>query len=138
MIRPAEPFEFPISPEKSLSISVKTFILFILFFFFFFGDHLFLGRKTVRISNFPRKIRLNFGENLFFLEITCFWAEKPFEFPLSAKKYVSVSNKPFESDSRAMKSRVRIDYSCLTLSKKQPPFRNPGYAPVYMNISLVA
>ena len=81
VIRPEEPFEFPISPEKSLSISVKTF----------------------------------------FLEITCFWAKKPFEFPISAEKSVSISDKPFESDSRSMKIRVKVAYSCLTLSKKPPP-----------------
>ena len=37
-------FEFPISAEKSLWISVKTFV----FFFFFFGDHLILGEKEFR------------------------------------------------------------------------------------------
>ena len=47
---------------------------------FFFGDHLFLGGKTV-----------------------------------------SISDKPFESDSKAMKIRVKVAYSCLTLSKKPPP-----------------
>ena len=92
VIRPEEPFEFPISAEKSVSISVKTF---------------------------------------FFLEITCFWAENPFEFPILAEKSVSISDKPFESDSRAMEIRVKVAYSCLTLSKKPPPplFPNPGYAP---------
>ena len=86
MIRPEEPCEFPISAEKSVSISVKTF-----FFIFIF-------------------------------EIICFWAKKPFEFPISAKKAVSISDKPFESDSRAMKIWVKVAYSCLTLSKKPPPF----------------
>ena len=94
-------FEFPISAEKSLSISVKT-----LFFFFYFGDHLILGGKNVRkiTLNFGedlfffyfgdhlilggknvRKITLNFGEDLFFfiLETTWFWAEKTFEKSLS-------------------------------------------------------
>ena len=33
---------------------------------FFFGDHLFLGWKNVWISDFGWKIRLNFGEDLFF------------------------------------------------------------------------
>ena len=42
-------------------------------------------------------------------------------FPISAKKAVSISDKPFESDSRAMKIRAKIAYSCLTLSKKTPP-----------------
>ena len=48
---------FPISAEKSLLISVKTF------FFFFFGDHLNLGGKIVRISDFGWKFTLNFGED---------------------------------------------------------------------------
>ena len=37
--------------------------------------------------------------------------------------------KPFESDSRAMKIRVKVAYSCLTLPKKPPFLRNSGYAP---------
>ena len=45
------------SAEKPLSISVKTF------FFFFFGDHLILGGKIVRISDFGPKFTLNFGED---------------------------------------------------------------------------
>ena len=73
--------------------------------------------RTVLISDFVRKIRLN-SVKTFFLEITCFWAAKPFDFPTSAKKAVSISDKPFESDSRAMKIRVKVAYSCLTLSKK--------------------
>ena len=81
VIRPEEPCEFPISAEKSVSISVKTF----------------------------------------FLKITCFWAEKLFEFPIVADKSVSISDKPCESDSRAMEIRVKVAYSCLTLSKKPPP-----------------
>ena len=43
-------FEFPISGEKSVSILVKTI----------------LGEKNVWISDFGRKISLNFGEDLFF------------------------------------------------------------------------
>ena len=56
--------------EKSESMSMKTF-----FFFFRFGDHLIFGRKNVRISDFGRRMWLNFDEDLFFLETTCFWAE---------------------------------------------------------------
>ena len=64
--------------------------------------------------------------------------EEPFEFPISAEKYVLISDKPFESDSRAMKIRVKVAYSCLTLSKKPPPpFQNTGYVPgLILNISL--
>ena len=55
-----------------------------------------LAWKSVWISTTGRKIRLNFGEDLFFLlEITCFWAEKAFEFPILAKKSVSISVKTF-------------------------------------------
>ena len=32
------------------------------------------------LADIRPKIRLNFGENLFFWEITCFWTKKPFEF----------------------------------------------------------
>ena len=100
MIWPEEPFEFPISAEKSVSISVKTFF--------------------------------------FCLEITCFWAENPFEFPISAENSVSIAYRPFESDSRAMKIRVKVAYSCLTLSKKPPPpfFPNPGCAPGHLRAAI--
>ena len=70
------------------------------------------------------------------------WPEEPFEFPISAKKPVSISVETFflrspvfgrkillTSDSRTMKIRVKVANSCLTLSKKPPPFRNPGHAP---------
>ena len=74
----------------------------------FFGDHLFLGGKTVWMFDFGRKIRLNFGEDLFFFfffwRSPCFWAEKP----------------P-QSDSRAMKICVKVTYICLNLPKKPPP-----------------
>ena len=46
-IRPEEPFEFVISAEKSVSISVKTF---------FFGDHLFLGEKPPQSDSRAIKI----------------------------------------------------------------------------------
>ena len=55
---------------------------------FLFGDHLFSAGKTAWISDFGRKIPLNFSEDLFFLEITCFWPEKPFKFLISAKKSI--------------------------------------------------
>ena len=51
--------------EKSVSILVKTF-------FFFFGDHLILGEKNVWISDFGRKITLNFGEDIRIFEVLCF------------------------------------------------------------------
>ena len=54
---PPQTFEFPISAEKSVSISVKTF------FFNFFGDHLIFGGKNVWISELSEKFRLNFRTN---------------------------------------------------------------------------
>ena len=66
---------------------------------------------------------------ILFLENTCFWAEKPFQFPISAEKSVSISEKPFESDSRTMKIRVKVAYSCLTLPKKPPLHYEIWYAP---------
>ena len=52
-----------IMTEKSESISMKTFFF---FFLFCFGDHLISGRKNVRISDFGRRMWLNFDEDLFF------------------------------------------------------------------------
>ena len=53
--------------EKSLSSLVKTFF----FYFLFFGDHLILGEKNVWISEFGRKITLNFGEDIRIFEVLC-------------------------------------------------------------------
>ena len=85
-------------------------------FFFFFGDHLILGRKNLWISDFGRKITLNFGEELFFF----FWRSPNF----GRKKALNfrdispqVSDKPSETDSRSMKIRVRVVCTLLTLSK---------------------
>ena len=47
-------------------------------------------------------------------------AEDPFEFPISAEKPLSISDKPFEFDLKAMKIRVKVAYNCLTLSKNPP------------------
>ena len=84
---PPERFGFPILAEKSVSISEKTF-------FFFFGDHLILGVKNIWISDFGRKISINFGEDLFFfifiLETPWFRAEKTFEIPSFPRNFVSI------------------------------------------------
>ena len=47
------------------------------FFFFFFGDHLNLGEKNVWISDFGRKITLNFGEDIRIFEVLCFKSPPP-------------------------------------------------------------
>ena len=62
---PPTSVKLTVSAEKSLSISVKTFFL------FFFGDHLILGGKNVRISDFGPKITLNFGEDIRIFEGLC-------------------------------------------------------------------
>ena len=84
---PPQTFEFPNLAEKSVSISVKTS--------FFVWRPPDLGGRNLRISDFGRKISLNFGKDLFFLETTWFWAEETFEFRISAEKSVSISAKTF-------------------------------------------
>ena len=68
---PPTSVKLTVSAEKSLSISVKTF------FFFFFGDHLILGGKNVRISDFGPKITLNFGEDIRIFEGLCLKSPPP-------------------------------------------------------------
>ena len=46
-------------------------------FFFFFGDHLILGGKNVWISDFGRKITLNFGEDIQIFEVLCLKSPPP-------------------------------------------------------------
>ena len=105
-------FEFRISAEKSLWILAKTF------FFFFFGDHLIFGGKNLWISDFGRKITLNFGEDLFF-----FWRSPNLgrKKPLNIRAFRDISSqfsdKPPETDSRSMKIRVKVVCTLLTLSK---------------------
>ena len=134
VIRQEEPCEFSTSAEKSVSISAKTF--------FFWRSPVF-GRKNCLNFRFrPKKIfwkspvfgwknRSNFRfwpknpsqfrRKPFFLEITCLWAEKPFEFPISTEIAVSIADKPIEFESRGMKIPVKVANSCLTLTKKPPP-----------------
>ena len=108
VMRCEKAFEFWILAEKSNPISVKTF--------FFFGDHLFLGWKTW-ISEFGRKIRLNFGEDLFFF----FWRPPVFGLKkrLKFRAFREISSqfldKPCETDSRTMKIRVKAVCTFLTL-----------------------
>ena len=56
------------------------------FFFFFFWDHLILGGKNLWISDLGRKTVSISVKIFFFLENTWFWAEKTFEFRISAEK----------------------------------------------------
>ena len=114
-------FEFRIWAEKSVSISAKTFFIFLFFLetTCFWAEKTFEFRiwaeKSVSISAkifffwrppaFGRKKPLNFGFGpknqsqfrrrpflffLFFLETTCFWAEKTFEFPSFPRNFASI------------------------------------------------
>ena len=106
---PKKTFEFPISADKSVSITVKTFVLFL-----FFGDHPDFGPK--KTFEFP--ISAVSVKTFFF-----FW--RPLEFgrknPLNFRAYREISSqfsdKPCETDSRTMKIRVKVVCTFLTLSK---------------------
>ena len=58
-------------------------------FFLFFGDHLILGGKNAWISDFGRKITLNFGEDIRIFEVLClkFLLSPPPKFSTSATAY---------------------------------------------------
>ena len=116
VIRYEKVSEFPILGEKSDSISCEDL--------FFFGDHLFLGRKIVWISDFGREIRLNFGEDLFFFSRPpVFERKKRLNFRAFREIPSQISDKPCETDSRIMKIQVKVLCTFLTLSKKPPsPF----------------
>ena len=102
-----------------------------LFYFYFLETTLILGRKNVWISDFGRKISLNFGEDLFFffLETTWIWAEKTFEFPSFPRNFVSIFGQTvwnwFKNNENSGQGRLHFSHSF----KIAPPFPNPGYAP---------
>ena len=108
------------SGEKRGGPWVKTFFL------FFFGDQLILGGKNLWISEFGRKITLNFGEDLFFfffyLEITWFWAEKTFEFPSFPRHFASSFGQSvwnwFKINENSSQGRLHTSHSF----KIAPPF----------------
>ena len=87
-------------------------------FFFFLGDHLFLGWKSGRIPDFGRKIRPQFRGRSFFFR---FGDHLFFELKKRSNFRFWTKN-PCDSDTRTMKIRVKVACSCLTLSKKAPPF----------------
>ena len=47
-------------------------------------SYCFCPEKIAEIFDFGQKKPSDFGEDLFFLEITCFWPEKPQKFSISA------------------------------------------------------
>ena len=122
-----ETFEFRISAEKSLSISVKTFF----FFFFFFGEHLILGGKNLWISAenslsilvktffffFQWKSLSISVKTFFFWRTPDFRRKKPSNFRAFREISSQFSDKPSETDSSSMKIRVKVVCTLLTLSK---------------------
>ena len=69
---------------------------------------------------------------LFFLEITCFWAEKTFEFPSFPRNSVSIFGQTewywLKTKKNSGQGRLYFSHS---FKKAPPPFPNPGYAPGY-------
>ena len=120
---PKKRLNFRSRPKNQVSISVKTF-------FFFSGDHLILGGKNVWISDLGRKISLNFGEDLFFLENIWFWAEKTLEIPRFPRNFVSIFGHTvwnwFRNNKNSGQGRLHLSHS---FKIAPPPFPNPGYAP---------
>ena len=81
-----------------------------------------LGVKKCLNSRFGPKIRLNFGEDLFFFwRPPVFGRKKRLNFRAFREILSQFSDKPCETDSKTMKIRVKIVCTFLTLSKKPPP-----------------
>ena len=115
-------FEFPILAKKSDSVSAKTF--------FFLETTCFLAEKSFEFPILAEISDSISAKTFFFLETTCFWAEKTFELSAFREILSQFSDKPYETDSKTMKIRVKVVCTFLTLLKKPPPhFPNPGYAP---------
>ena len=100
-----------------------------------------------KANGFGQKTSLNFGEDLFFFfffwRSPDFWAEKLFEFPISAEKSLLISVKTFfffwKSPEFGRKNRSISDFGpifTLNFGKDSrifedlgpPPIKNPGYA----------
>ena len=77
------------------------------------------------MSDFGRKISLNFGEDLlfFFWRPPVFGLKKRLNFRAFREIPSQVSDKPCDSDSRTIKIRVKVVCTFLTLSKKPPLFQ---------------
>ena len=119
--------EFPITAEKSVSISVKTF------FFFFLETTWFWAEKTLE---FPISAEKSVSISLktffflsFFLETTWFWVEKTFEFPSFPRNSILISGQTvrnwFKNNENSCQGRLHFSHSF----KIALPFPNPGYAP---------
>ena len=111
---PPQTFGFPNWAEKSVLISAKTF-------FFFFWRPLNFGRKKPLNFGFRPKNQSQFRRRPFFFFF--FWRpldfgrKKPLNFRAFREILSQFSDKPCETDSRAMKIRVKVVCTLLTLSK---------------------
>ena len=85
---------------------------------FFFGDLLF-SEKTLEFLISARKKLLNFGEDLFSLR--------------SPNFYRKIASIQFKTNENLGQVRLRLNQT----SKKAPPLRNPGYAPVSINLKKI-
>ena len=109
---PPQTFGFPIWAKNSASISAKTF-----FFFWIPPD---FERKKPLNFGFRPKIQPQFRRRPFFF---FFWRPPDFERkkPLNFRAFREISSqfsdKPCETDSRALKIRVKVVCTLLTLSK---------------------
>ena len=122
---PPQTFEFRISAEKSVSISVKTFS----FFFFFLETTCVWAEKTFEFRISAEKSVSISVKTFFFLETTSFWAEKTFEFSSFPRNSVSIFEQIvwnlFKNNENSGQGRLHFSHSF----KIAPPFPNPGYAP---------
>ena len=80
-----------------------------------------LAEKSVSIS----------VKTFFFRRSPVFGRKKRLNFRAFREIPSQFLDKPCDTDSRPMKIRVKVVCTFLTLSKKPPPFPNPGYAWVH-------
>ena len=117
VIRPEKAFEFPILAENSVWISAETFF----FFFFFWRSPVFELKKRLNFR-FWSENPSEFWRRPFFLEITCFWAEKAFEFTCFPRNSISIFGQTvwfwFKTNENSGQGRLQFSH-CF---KKAPPF----------------
>ena len=123
-----KPLNFGFRPKNHFQFWWRPF-----FFFFFLEITWFWAEKNLRISDFGRKITLNFGEDLFFFFY--FWDH----LILGGKKlWISELSEKFRLNFRTNRLKLLLDqwkfqsrsFAHFSLFQNSPPFfPNPGYAP---------
>ena len=98
--------------------------------FFFWRPPVFGRKKNLWISDFGRKISLNFSEDLFFFLIffwrpPVFWAEKTFEFPSFPRNFVSIFGQTvwnwFKNYENSGQGHLHISHSFKIAPPHPPP-----------------